>query len=217
LFDQVRQGVLPDEALAEIQRDPTSLRALMAYGEAALAAGTLLSRGGGGERITAAALRGKSGEIRTGVTHGHIEKEGLGFTGDQNDVGFVTDKGRYLTQEEAANLSGGAAGAERMASYLKDPAAFNEEVQSWQQGGGMSKADALKHVKADLAEREAREAAFSRGEKPPVPVSAVENHMLELPTGYVREGNVYVYKSLPQYKRGTVSVGFGPRHMFNAI
>jgi GNAT superfamily N-acetyltransferase len=48
LFDQVRQGVLPDEALAEIKQNPTSLRSMLAYGEGALAAGTLLSGGEGG-------------------------------------------------------------------------------------------------------------------------------------------------------------------------
>lgn len=47
LGDQVRQGILPDEALSEIQRDPTSLRSMGAYAEAALAAGTLLSGGEG--------------------------------------------------------------------------------------------------------------------------------------------------------------------------
>jgi hypothetical protein len=50
LIDQVRQGILPDDALSEIQRDPTSLRSLAAYAGAALSTGTLLS-GGGGEKL----------------------------------------------------------------------------------------------------------------------------------------------------------------------
>jgi hypothetical protein len=47
LFNEARQGVLPDEAIEEIKRDPYSVNSLGAY----LNAGISLSSGKGGERI----------------------------------------------------------------------------------------------------------------------------------------------------------------------
>ena len=47
LVNEARQGILPDEALEEIKRNPTGLRAMMAYGEGALGVGTLLAGGEG--------------------------------------------------------------------------------------------------------------------------------------------------------------------------
>jgi hypothetical protein len=47
LFNEVRQGVLPDEAIDEIKRDPYSVKSLGAYLNAAIS----LSRGEGGEEI----------------------------------------------------------------------------------------------------------------------------------------------------------------------
>ena len=133
LFDQVRQGVLPDEALSEIKRDPTSMRAMLAYGEAALAAGTLLSGGEGlprGEKI-GPVFHGTKGEVQpkmfdTMLTPaGTNDTPGAYFTNDSSvakSYGYVRSGGQHenVGEYQLSLKNPATREAETEAMYLAD-------------------------------------------------------------------------------------------------
>jgi hypothetical protein len=103
--DQVRQGLLPDEALNEIKRDPTSIRSLAAYAEAAMSAGTLLSGGEGGKLPKGemplpkgGKLHPAAGDIRKAVDSYDFKDQHAGHSELAEDLGAIENLPKPLEQ-----------------------------------------------------------------------------------------------------------------------
>ena len=130
LFNEVRQGVLPDEAIAEIRRNPMSIDSLGAYLNAAIS----LSMGEGGERMPLDVkpgavpehvwnswkpldlgpgktyVAGQGGEIRVDPAGNHYQMEGSHYDKEAGQTHVIAKpveapgSGTSMTPEDVNNM-----------------------------------------------------------------------------------------------------------------
>jgi hypothetical protein len=216
LLDQVRQGILPDDALAQIRANPTSLRSMLAYGEAAMAAGTLLSGGEGSGELPKVEMPLPGSERVPFQNLGLRQKEAFarqaGIPQVQKVVSSLSHSKTpdgYDILYNGNKIGQTGEGFTRLGGKGWVNVFSSDEGLKSQTSTHKNLGDALRSAADQIRQREIRKA-----------YEATQTQPDTLPTIPLGETGTGTPEEPPQqYRRGTVSVakGYGPTHMLNTI